>query len=274
MAEGQGWTKFEVSEEEEPPSISYIRGDIILKFFLVTGSLCSYLHHPNKGEGKTYFFRKQLKSTSEAGEFLKDPLKKPSAKKRYSDMKESVAALPFVSSKPKLLLKLNETELHYMAEGQGWTKFEEKSKSKTPTVSYIRDDIILKFWLITGTICSFIHHPNKGNGKTHIFRYQLNTTSEALESLEDPLQRGGDDCYKRRCYDIKEFYETEYYKLKETAESKSKYKSLIQNRPRQIEVIKIEGSSHVSEAELRDYYKRHGYMKMGVVKATWSIGKK
>ena len=90
---------------------------------------------------------------------------------------------------------LNEASLDQMAQQYGWTKLQTET-GNVPMASYRRDSSRLNFWLSTGTVGSYLDHPNQG--KTQLFRRDV-TMREAEDLFSNPRQHTGRG-YQRRSH--------------------------------------------------------------------------
>jgi hypothetical protein len=96
------------------------------------------------------------------------------------------AMISDVSQQPPVppSVTLNESELDSMAEARAWEKLDCTSSEGTPMVSYRKDNVRLEVWLSTGTIGSYLEHPNQG--KTQLFLRNIMQIGEATEIFDNP----------------------------------------------------------------------------------------
>ena len=109
---------------------------------------------------------------------------------------------------------LDNNELDQMALSNGY-RILDTSSSTAPMASYRKGAVRLNFWLTTGTVGSYLEHPQQG--KTQLFRRDV-TMEEAEDLFENPrihTGRGyryvrnnggrgpcryGDQCYRPDCW--------------------------------------------------------------------------
>ena len=81
---------------------------------------------------------------------------------------------------------LQESELDALASGKGWEKLQVRQPAMA---SYRKDGVRLNFYLSTGTVGSALDHPRQG--KTQLFRRNVQDANEAAAFFDDPRQHTG-----------------------------------------------------------------------------------
>jgi hypothetical protein len=69
---------------------------------------------------------------------------------------------------PTTVFALRKSELQAYGRKYGWTEIKVKTLPSMEVVSFRRRPIVLHFWLMKGTVASFLEHPE--HGKTEMFR--------------------------------------------------------------------------------------------------------
>jgi hypothetical protein len=88
---------------------------------------------------------------------------------------------------------LDESRLDYLATIHGWNKLSTETR-QAAMASYSCQDMKLNFWLSTGTVGSYLDHPQQG--KTQLFRREVDM-QQANEIFQNPRVHTGAG-YQRR----------------------------------------------------------------------------
>jgi hypothetical protein len=200
FAKAGGWYKLG-TRKSEAPMASYYGNGMKLDFGLSTGTVGSY--RDSRSGPRTEVFRCVIDGIHQAQAIFQNPHSPPTADEPRVQIsglevvvKQEKETLSMGSKDqdetPKIFL-LDESGLDGMATTHDWNKISTDT-SQAAMASYSRQDMRLNFWLSTGTVGSYLDHPQQG--KTQLFRREVDM-QQANEIFQNPRVHTGAG-YQRR----------------------------------------------------------------------------
>jgi hypothetical protein len=72
-------------------------------------------------------------------------------------------------TKAKTRVALKASDLRNFAKQEGWKEIKVKTLPNVQMLSFKRHECRLNFWLIRGTVASYLEHPEDGKGRRRLF---------------------------------------------------------------------------------------------------------